>query len=123
MNRWLAPLAIGCLPTNPTPCAPEMSHADMDVVSVAVKPTCVTRLAIAALNQYVGPRRIVFITGTEGKCVKLRGMASNVARGRGESELAGPLPFHPCTHLKHTHTRTVFKSHGSSLSSHQRRNE
>jgi hypothetical protein len=38
----------------------------------------VTRLAIAALNQYVGPRRIVFITGTEAKCVKLRAMASNV---------------------------------------------
>jgi hypothetical protein len=51
-----------------------------DVVSIAVKPTCVTRLAIAALNQYVGPRRIVFITGTEAKCAKLRSMVGMYAQ-------------------------------------------
>lgn len=55
-----------------------MRHPDVDVVSVAVKPTCVTRVAVAALNQFVGPRRIHFVTADEARCDVLRGMASNV---------------------------------------------
>lgn len=76
--------ATACLPsTNPLngtdqPCTPERSHPTIDVVSVAVKPTCVTRLAVNALNQYVGPRRIVFITGDERKCAVFRSMGPNV---------------------------------------------
>lgn len=71
---------IGCVPGSDdgVACAPEMRHPDVDVVSVAVKPTCVTRVAVAALNQFVGPRRIHFVTADEARCEVLRGMASNV---------------------------------------------
>ena len=47
---------------------PRCAHPDVDVVSVAVKPTCVTRVAVAALNQFVGPRRIHFVTADEARC-------------------------------------------------------
>ena len=39
---------------------------------------CVTRVAVAALNQYVGPRRIFFVTRDETRCDLLRAFASNV---------------------------------------------
>ena len=75
--------ASACLPTDSlrpgaAPCPPEASHPSLDVVSVAAKPTCVTRLAVAALNQYVGPRRIFFVTRDETRCDVLRAFASNV---------------------------------------------
>ena len=45
--------ASRCLPTVGalSPCPPEASHPRLDVVAVAAKPTCVTRLAVLALNQ------------------------------------------------------------------------
>lgn len=45
--------ASRCLPTVGAlePCPPEASHPRLDVVAVAAKPTCVTRLAVLALNQ------------------------------------------------------------------------
>ena len=75
--------ASACLPTDSSrpgaaPCPPEASHPTLDVVSVAAKPTCVTRLAVAALNQYVGPRRIVFVSSNDAACARLSSFASNV---------------------------------------------
>ena len=75
--------ASACLPTDSSrpgaaPCPPEASHPTLDVVSVAAKPTCVTRLAVAALNQYVGPRRIVFVASNDAACARLSSFASNV---------------------------------------------
>ena len=59
-------------------CANERAHPDLDVVSVAVKPSCVNAVAVAALNQYVGPRRIVVVAPDERRCETYRGMAANV---------------------------------------------
>ena len=75
--------ASACLPTDSlrpgaAPCPPEASHPSLDVVSVAAKPTCVTRLAVAALNQYVGPRRIVFVSSDDAACARLTSFARNV---------------------------------------------
>ena len=75
--------ASACLPTDSllpgaAPCPPEASHPSLDVVSVAAKPTCVTRLAVAALNQYVGPRRIVFVSSNDVACARLTSFADNV---------------------------------------------
>ena len=59
-------------------CANERAYPDLDVVSVAVKPSCVNAVAVAALNQYVGPRRIVVVAPDETRCETFRGMATNV---------------------------------------------
>ena len=37
-----------------------------------------TRLAVAALNQYVGPRRIVFVSSNDVACARLTSFADNV---------------------------------------------
>ena len=57
---------------------PEAHHPDIDVVCVAVKPTCVTRVAIASINQYVAPRFIRFVTADAERCAALVAMAHNV---------------------------------------------
>ena len=43
-----------CVPGDAEPCPPETHHPDIDVVCVAVKPTCVTRVAIASIKQQGG---------------------------------------------------------------------
>ena len=68
----------GCVPGDLSPCLPENHHPDIDVVSVAVKPTCVTKIAIDSINQYIAPRRIHLITASEGACEVLKKMATNV---------------------------------------------
>ena len=50
----------------------------MDVVGIAVKPTCVTEFSIEKLNELLKPRLIHVFTPTESKCELFRGMASNV---------------------------------------------
>ena len=50
----------------------------VDVVSVSVKPTCVTRRSVAALNSYLGPRHIHIVTGSAPQCDIFRGHAPNV---------------------------------------------
>jgi hypothetical protein len=67
-----------CVPGDETPCPPETHHPDIDVVSVAVKPTCVTRVAIASINQYVAPRFIRFVSADADACATLVAMARNV---------------------------------------------
>ena len=67
-----------CVPGDETPCPPETHHPDIDVVSVAVKPTCVTRVAIASINQYVAPRFIRFVSADADACAALVAMAHNV---------------------------------------------
>lgn len=59
-------------------CANERSYPDLDVVTVAVKPSCVNAVAVAALNQYVGPRRIIVVTKDAERCASYESMASNV---------------------------------------------
>ena len=67
-----------CVPGDETPCPPETHHPDIDVVSVAVKPTGVTRVAIASINQYVAPRFIRFVSADADACAALVAMARNV---------------------------------------------
>ena len=67
-----------CVPGDVEPCPPEAHHPDIDVVSVAVKPTCVTRVAIASINQYVAPRFIRFVSADADACATLVAMARNV---------------------------------------------
>jgi len=50
----------------------------VDVVGLAVKPTCVTRLAVLALNRFLKPRSIRIVTPTREKCAVFEGMAANV---------------------------------------------
>ncbi|QDZ19170.1 hypothetical protein HOP50_02g16840 [Chloropicon primus] len=50
----------------------------MDVVGIAVKPTCVTEFSIEKLNQFIKPRYIHVFTPTESKCELFRRMADNV---------------------------------------------
>ena len=50
----------------------------MDVVGIAVKPTCVTEFSIEKLNEFVKPRTIHVFTPTEDKCELFRKMARNV---------------------------------------------
>jgi hypothetical protein len=59
-------------------CPSERSYPELDVVSVAVKPSCVNAVAVAALNQYIGPRRIVIVAPGAQQCELFRKMASNV---------------------------------------------
>ena len=51
---------------------------EMDVVGIAVKPTCVTEFSIEKLNEFVKPRLIHVFTPTEDKCELFRRMADNV---------------------------------------------
>ena len=67
-----------CVPGDAEPCPPETHHPDIDVVCVAVKPTCVTRVAIASINQYVAPRRVWFVSADADACATLEAMAPNV---------------------------------------------
>ena len=67
-----------CAPGDAEPCPPETHHPDIDVVCVAVKPTCVTRVAIASINQYVAPRRVWFVSADADACATLEAMAPNV---------------------------------------------
>ena len=60
-----------CVPGDVAPCPPEAHHPDIDVVCVAVKPTCVTRVAIASINQYVAPRFIRFVSADAEACAAL----------------------------------------------------
>jgi len=59
-------------------CASERSYGELDVVSAGVKPSCVNAAAVAALNQYVGPRRIIIVASGGKQCALYRKMASNV---------------------------------------------
>ena len=70
-------------------CGRERAHEALDVVAVAVKPSCVNAVAIAALNQYVGPRRIVIVAPDEGRCATYREMATNVECHAEDAFVAG----------------------------------
>ncbi|GMH40270.1 hypothetical protein BSKO_08174 [Bryopsis sp. KO-2023] len=56
----------------------EHEELSVDVVGVAVKPTCVTQEAIKSLNQFFGPRRIIIITTSQTSCNVFRSYAHNV---------------------------------------------
>ena len=60
-------------------CAPEADNPTLDVVAVALMPSCVAAAAITALNRFVNPRRIVVITrGAASGCSAFRRMGPNV---------------------------------------------
>ena len=67
-----------CVPGDTTPCLPENHHPDIDVVSVVVKPTCVTKVSVQGINQYIAPRRIHFITKDEHACEIILKFANNI---------------------------------------------
>jgi hypothetical protein len=65
-------------------CAPE-PHASaaaatlpLDVLSVAAAPGCVAAAAVASLNRFVAPRRIVLLARSAAVCAKLGRLAANV---------------------------------------------
>ncbi|CAD7697958.1 unnamed protein product [Ostreobium quekettii] len=51
---------------------------EIDVIGVAVKPTCVAKQAVQSLNRYLGPRRIIIITTTTDACAVFMTFAKNV---------------------------------------------
>eukprot|EP00241_Pyramimonas_parkeae_P018817 CAMPEP_0114298770 /NCGR_PEP_ID=MMETSP0059-20121206/12604_1 /TAXON_ID=36894 /ORGANISM="Pyramimonas parkeae, Strain CCMP726" /LENGTH=409 /DNA_ID=CAMNT_0001421171 /DNA_START=157 /DNA_END=1386 /DNA_ORIENTATION=- len=63
---------------NAGPCQRARLHADVDVVVVAVKPTCVTPFAIRGLNFFMGPRTIYVIAPTQTRCAVFAKQAQNV---------------------------------------------
>ncbi len=54
----------------------DLSH--LSCIGFAVKPTCVTKKAILALNTFFAPQRIIVVTSQDGYCHKFRSFASNV---------------------------------------------
>lgn len=58
--------------------AMEGDTAAIDVVGVSLRPSCVTRQAIASLNLYLKPRTIHVVTTSEAKCRIYNSFASNV---------------------------------------------
>ena len=50
----------------------------IDVVGVAYKPTCVTKMSIDRLNAHLSPRYINVFTTSDSKCAKFKAMAPNV---------------------------------------------
>lgn len=53
-------------------------HSEIDVVGFAVKPTCVTKKSIAAINEYFSPRRIIVISSSDSACLIFSTFAENV---------------------------------------------
>ncbi|CEF96838.1 unnamed product [Ostreococcus tauri] len=85
---WGGGCGVGGAAFGESTCAREREHPGLDVLATAVKPTCVNAVAIAALNQYVGPRRIVVVVPDETRCAAFREMATNV-ECRAEDEFLG----------------------------------
>ncbi len=59
----------------------QLPHRDgpvIDVVGVSLKPSCVTRQAVASLNRYLQPRTIHVVTTNAEKCDIYSSFASNV---------------------------------------------
>eukprot|EP00208_Stichococcus_sp_RCC1054_P008690 CAMPEP_0206152494 /NCGR_PEP_ID=MMETSP1473-20131121/39354_1 /ASSEMBLY_ACC=CAM_ASM_001109 /TAXON_ID=1461547 /ORGANISM="Stichococcus sp, Strain RCC1054" /LENGTH=411 /DNA_ID=CAMNT_0053550053 /DNA_START=219 /DNA_END=1454 /DNA_ORIENTATION=+ len=52
---------------------------EIDVVMVALKPTCVNRAAVAALQRYVRPRTLHVVTATARQCTAFRSWGLNIA--------------------------------------------
>jgi hypothetical protein len=59
-------------------CAPAVPPSALDVLSVAAAPGCVAAAAVAALNRFVNPRRIVLLARTRAACARLAALAPNV---------------------------------------------
>ena len=59
-------------------CPPAAPPAALDVVSVAAAPGCVVAAAVASLNRFVVPRRIVLLAPTHAACGALEALAHNV---------------------------------------------
>ncbi|GIL88844.1 hypothetical protein Vretimale_16944 [Volvox reticuliferus] len=55
-----------------------IDHDPIDVVAVSLKPSCVTREAVASLNRYLQPRAIHIVTTSIDKCRVFDAFASNV---------------------------------------------
>ena len=55
-----------------------MPPAKLDVVSVAAAPGCVAAAAVASLNRFLNPRRIVLLARTPAACAALAALAPNV---------------------------------------------
>ena len=66
------------LEPNGCPPDPKATGADMDVVGLALKATCVNVRAILALNNFLSPRRIFIITSSQKHCHRWTRVASNV---------------------------------------------
>lgn len=86
-------------------CPSEREYPDLDVVSVAVKPSCVNAVAVAALNQYVGPRRIVVVAPGEAQCRLYRDMASNVECHAEDAFVSGVTKAEVAATLEHLYDK------------------
>lgn len=86
-------------------CPPEREYPDLDVVSVAVKPSCVNAVAVAALNQYVGPRRIIVVAPGEAQCRLYREMASNVECHAEDAFVSGVTKAEVAATLEHLYDK------------------
>lgn len=86
-------------------CPSEREYPDLDVVSVAVKPSCVNAVAVAALNQYVGPRRIIVVAPGEAQCRLYRDMASNVECHAEDAFVSGVTKAEVAATLEHLYDK------------------
>lgn len=59
-------------------CAPAAPPAALDVVSVAAAPGCVVAAAVASLNRFAAPRRVVLLAPSAPDCAALEDLAPNV---------------------------------------------
>lgn len=62
---------------------------EVDVVSVSLKPTCVTQRSVAALNKHLRPRNINIITGSEEQCRLFSRHGKNVRCWREDRVVPG----------------------------------
>jgi len=86
-------------------CPSEREYPELDVVSVAVKPSCVNAVAVAALNQYVGPRRIIVVAPGEAQCRLYRDMASNVECHAEDAFVSGVTKAEVAATLEHLYDK------------------
>jgi hypothetical protein len=73
---WPEPPACGAAADGD--CPPAAPPAALDVVSVAAAPGCVVAAAVASLNRFVVPRRIVLLAPSHQACGALEALAHNV---------------------------------------------
>ena len=62
----------------PPACPPLVPPSDVDVVTVALAPSCVSAAAVASLNRNLAPKRLFVITHRNASCAFYTQLAPNV---------------------------------------------
>jgi hypothetical protein len=73
---WAEPPACGAAADDD--CTPAAPPAPLDVVSVAATPGCVVAAAVASLNRFAVPKRILLLAPSHAVCGALEVLAHNV---------------------------------------------